>query len=95
MLRRGERPDRCKSIALNIGGATFHFPNINHPRSSMNQPAIRDFTVTRLSGFAALADRWQAPATVGQLPRVEGRRNTIDSQRITTEAGGWEGVFAR
>ena len=87
----------AESIALNIGGATFRFPDINHPRSSMNQPAIRDFTVTRPSGFAALASDWRSPAKAGQLPRVEGVAYTVDSQRITTDAGGWRGggVFAR
>jgi hypothetical protein len=95
MLRRGERPDRCKSIALNIGGAIFRFPNVNHPRSSMNQPAIRDLTVTRLSGFAALATDWRSPAKVGQLRRFEDVAYAVDSQRITSDAGGWRGVFAR
>ena len=61
----------------------------------MNQPAIRDLAITRLFGFAALADRWHAPATVGRLPRVEGVISTVDSQRITTNAGGWAGVLAR
>jgi len=61
----------------------------------MNQPAIRDLAVTRLSGFAALADRWQAPAKVGRLPRVEDMVSAVDSQRITTDAGGWAGVLAR
>jgi hypothetical protein len=61
----------------------------------MNQPAIRDFAVTRPSGFAALADRWHAPVKVGRLPRVEGVISTVDSQRITTDAGGWAGALAR
>jgi hypothetical protein len=61
----------------------------------MNQPAIRDLAVTRLSGFAALADRWHAPAMVGRLPRVEDVISNVDSQRITTHAGGWAGILAR
>jgi hypothetical protein len=61
----------------------------------MNQPAIRDLAVTRLSGFAALANSWPAPAKVGRLPRVEGVISIVDSQRITTDAGGWAGVLAR
>jgi hypothetical protein len=61
----------------------------------MNQPAIRDLAVTRLSGFAALADSWLAPATVGRLPRVGAVITTVDSQRITPDAGGWAGVIAR
>jgi hypothetical protein len=61
----------------------------------MSQPAIRDLAVTRLSGFAALADRWHAPVKVGRLPRVEDVISTVDSQRTTTDAGGWAGVFAR
>jgi hypothetical protein len=85
----------AECIALNIGGATFRFPNVNHPRSSMNQPAIRDLAVTRLSGFAALASDWRSPARVGQLPRVEDVIYSVDSQRITTDAGGWAGVLAR
>jgi hypothetical protein len=61
----------------------------------MNQPAIRDLAVTRLSGFAALANSWHAPAKVGRLPRVEDVVFTVDSQRITPDAGGWAGVIAR
>jgi hypothetical protein len=61
----------------------------------MNQPAIRDLTVTRPSGFAALANGWHAPAMVGRLPRVEDVISAVDSQRITTDAGGWAGVLAR
>jgi hypothetical protein len=61
----------------------------------MNQPAIRGLTVTRLSGFAALANGWHAPAKFGRLPRVEDVIAAVDSQRITTDAGGWAGVLAR
>jgi hypothetical protein len=61
----------------------------------MNQPAIRDLSVTRLPGSAALAEVWHASAKVGRLPQVEVMNFTVDSQRFTTDAGGWAGVFAR
>ncbi|HEV8449718.1 MAG TPA: hypothetical protein VGQ44_23045 [Gemmatimonadaceae bacterium] len=61
----------------------------------MNQPAIRDVAVTRPSGFAALASDWRSPANTGRLPRVEDVAYTVDSQRITSHAGGWTGVLAR
>src|SRR5262252_7033072 len=90
MLRRGERPDRCECIALNIGGATLCFQHVTDSFfDSMIRAAIRILTPTptRQPAVAAPVDGWRAAAGVGG--------SSAESQRIATHAGSWAGVLAR
>jgi hypothetical protein len=86
------RPDRCRSIDPNIGGAAFCFPalGINHSFDSMIQSAIPVSVAARPLGFAVLADTWRAPSS----DAVVGRPST-ESQRLTTRAGSRRDTVAR
>ncbi len=54
------------------------------------------FDVTRTPAVAVLADAWRLPAIriAAEQRNVDGFQS-LDSQRIKTEAGGRAGAFAR
>jgi len=71
-----------------IGGATLCFQHVTDSLfDSMIRSTIRALAATRQPAFAAPSDSWRAP--VGVAPSI------LDSQRITTDAGGRAGVIAR
>jgi hypothetical protein len=97
MLRRGERPDRCSVHRSEHRWRGFLFSIYNQLIASMKQPSIRVLAVTRQAGFDGLADSWRAPVMgVGSVSprRIEDMTSTLESQRITTQAGGWGGAGA-